>query len=179
MAAQEWKIDNAHSDIHFMVHHLVVTRVRGRFMRWDGQLWIDEQDLPKSRVEVSIDAASISTNDEKRDAHLRSADFLDVERFPKLTFKSTSLEQGAGGTLRLIGDLTIRDRTRSVTAEVEKLGTAKDPWGNQKIAFSGKLSINREDFGASWNQALEAGGLLVGKQVAIDIDLQASPATAK
>ena len=173
MAAQTWQIDKAHSDIHFTVRHMVITKVRGRFLKWDGTLTLDEQDLSKSHVEVAIEAASITTNDEKRDAHLRSADFLDAEKFPKLTFKSTKVEAGNGDKLFVTGNLTIRDVTKSVTIEVAKLGKAKDPWGNNKIAFNGKVTIEREEYGAKWNQALEAGGVLVGKQVEIDLELQA------
>ncbi len=173
MAAQTWQIDKAHSDIHFTVRHMVITKVRGRFLRWDGTLALDEQDLAKSHIEVSIDAASISTNDEKRDGHLKSADFLDVEKFPKVTFKSTKVTPSGGDKLKVAGDLTIRDVTKPVTLEVEKLGKAKDPWGNNKIAFNGKVVIQREDFGAKWNQALETGGVLVGKDVEIDLELQA------
>jgi len=176
MAAQTWQIDKAHSDIFFTVRHMVITKVRGRFLKWEGTLVLDEQDLSKSRVEVSIDAASISTSDEKRDGHLRSADFLDAEKFPKLTFKSTKVEKVSGDRLKVTGDLTIRDVTKSVTLDVEQLGKAKDPWGNNKIAFNGKVAIQREEFGAKWNQALEAGGVLVGKQVDIDLELQASAA---
>jgi polyisoprenoid-binding protein YceI len=174
MAAQPWTIDKAHSDIFFTVRHMVITKVRGRFLEWDGTLALDEQDWPKSHVEVSIEAASISTNDEKRDGHLRSADFLDAEKFPKLTFKSTKVEKASGDKLKVTGDLTIRDVTKSVTLDVAVLGKAKDPWGNNKIAFNGKVAIQREEFGAKWNQALEAGGLLVGKEVDIDLELQAT-----
>jgi polyisoprenoid-binding protein YceI len=173
MAAQTWQIDRAHSDIFFTVRHMVITKVRGRFAKWEGTLSLDEQDLPKSRVDITIDAASIDTNEEKRDAHLRSADFLDADKYPKLTFKSTKVEPASGDKLRVTGDLTIRDVTKPVTIEVEKLGKLKDPWGNNKIAFNGRLSIQRDEFGAKWNQALEAGGFLVGKQVDIDLELQA------
>ena len=178
MAAQTWTIDKAHSDIFFTVRHMVITKVRGRFLKWDGTLALDEQDWSKSHVEVSIDAASISTSDEKRDGHLRSADFLDAEKFPKLTFKSTKVEKAGDDKLKVTGDLTIRDVTKSVTLEVELLGKAKDPWGNNKIAFNGKVAIQREEYGAKWNQALEAGGVLVGKQVDIDLELQAVAPTA-
>jgi polyisoprenoid-binding protein YceI len=173
MAAQIWTIDKAHSDIFFTVRHMVITKVRGRFAKWEGTLALDEQDWSKSHVEVSIDAASITTSDEKRDGHLRSADFLDAEKFPKLTFKSTKVEKASGDKLKVTGDLTIRDVTKSVTLDVELLGKAKDPWGNNKIAFNGKVTIQREEFGAKWNQALETGGVLVGKQVEIDLELQA------
>ena len=173
MAAQTWQIDKAHSDIVFTVRHMVITKVRGRFLKWDGTLTLDEQDWAKSHVEVAIDAASISTNDEKRDGHLRSPDFLDVAKFPKVTFKSTKVEPGKGDKLFVTGNLTIRDVTKAVTLEVEKLGKAKDPWGNTKIAFNGKVTIQREDFGANWNQPLELGGVLVGKEAEIDLELQA------
>jgi polyisoprenoid-binding protein YceI len=173
MSAQTWTIDKAHSDIFFTVRHMVITKVRGRFLKWDGTLVLDEQDWTKSRVEVAIEAASISTSDEKRDGHLKSADFLDVEKFPKLTFKSTKVEKASGDKLKVTGDLTIRDVTKSVTIDAELLGKAKDPWGNNKIAFNGKVAIQREEFGAKWNQALETGGLLVGKEVDIDLELQA------
>ena len=178
MAAQTWTIDKAHSDIFFTVRHMVITKVRGRFLKWDGTLALDEQDWSKSHVEVSIDAASISTSDEKRDGHLKSADFLDAEKFPKLTFKSTRVDKVSSDKLKVTGELTIRDVTKSVTLDVELLGKAKDPWGNNKIAFNGKVAIQREEYGAKWNQALEAGGVLVGKQVDIDLELQATaPAT--
>jgi polyisoprenoid-binding protein YceI len=178
MAAQTWQIDKAHSDIIFTVRHMVITKVRGRFLKWDGTLTLDEQDWSKSRVEVSIDAASISTNDEKRDGHLKSADFLDAEKFPKITFKSTKIAPAGGDKLNVTGDLTIRDVTKPVTVAVEVLGKAKDPWGNTKLAFNGKLGIQREEFGAKWNQALETGGFLVGKEVEIDLELQAIAPTS-
>lgn len=176
MSAQNWKIDTAHSDISFTVRHLVITKVRGRFTKWEGTLAVDEADLSKSHVEVSIDAASIHTNEEKRDGHLRSADFLDTEKFPKLTFKSTKVEAAAGDKLKVTGDLTIRDVTKSVVLDVEKLGKAKDPWGGTRLAFNGHVVIQREDFGAKYNQVLETGGVLVGKDVDIDLELQATAA---
>jgi polyisoprenoid-binding protein YceI len=169
-----WQIDRAHSDIFFTVRHMVITKVRGRFLQWDGTLALDEQDWSKSRVAVSIDAASISTNDETRDGYLRSADFLDPERFPKLTFESTKVEQLSGDKLKVTGDLTIRDVTKAVTLDVKLLGKVRDPSGRSKITFNGKVAIQREEFGARWNQALEAGGVMVGKQVDIDLALQAT-----
>jgi polyisoprenoid-binding protein YceI len=173
MAAQLWTIDKAHSDIVFTVRHMVISKVRGRFLRWDGTLWLDEQDLSKARVEVIIDAASINTNDEKRDAQLRVADLLGAKSYPHITFNSTRVESKSGGGWRVIGDLTIRGLTRTVTVEVEQGGKARLPWGNQKVAFKGKLTIDREEFGVKWNQALETGGILVGKQVEIALALQA------
>ena len=174
MAAKKWPIDTAHSSIQFTVRHMVITKVRGRFRRWDAELSLDDEDVTRSRVDVSIDAASIDTGEEKRDAHLRSADFLDADKYPKITFKTTRVASKGGSALAVTGDLTIRDVTRPVELEVENLGKAKDPWGNLKAAFSGKVIINREEFGAKWNQALETGGVLVGKQVEIDLELQAT-----
>lgn len=173
MAPQTWQIDRAHSDIFFTVRHMVISKVRGRFQKWDGTLSYDEQNPINSHVEITIDAASIDTNEPKRDAHLRSADFLNAEKHPSLIFKSTKVEAKGTDKFLLHGTLTIRDITKPVAIEVEHLGKAKDPWGQQKVLFSGKLSIQREEFGATWNQALEAGGVLVGKNVDIDLEIQA------
>ena len=168
-----WAIDPAHTLVEFAAKHMMVSTVKGRFTEVKGTITLDETDLAKSSVEAEIAAASIDTRDEKRDAHLRSADFLDAEKFPQLTFKTTKVEPGKGDKLFVTGNLTIRDVTKAVTLEVEKLGKAKDPWGQSKIAFNGKVTIAREEFGAKWNQALEAGGWLVGKQVEVDLELQA------
>ena len=173
MAAQTWQIDRAHSDIFFTVRHMVISKVRGRFQKWDGTLVYDAADPTKSKVDITIDASSIDTNEPKRDGHLRSPDFLNAEKYPNLTFKSTRVEANGGDKFLLHGDLTIRDVTKPVVLEVEHLGQAKDPWGQTKVLFSGKVTIQREDFGATWNQALEAGGWLVGKNVDIDIEIQA------
>ena len=178
MAAQTWQIDRAHSDIFFTVRHMVISKVRGRFQKWQGTLVYDEENPTNSKVDITIDAASIDTNEPKRDGHLRSADFLNAEKHPNLTFKSTRVEAKGRDKFLLHGDLTIRDVTKPVVVDVERLGKAKDPWGNVKVLFSGKVTIQREDFGATWNQALEAGGVLVGKNVEIDIELQATAPTA-
>jgi polyisoprenoid-binding protein YceI len=173
MAPKTWQIDRAHSDIFFTVRHMVISKVRGRFQKWEGTLQYDEENPVNSKVDITIDAASIDTNEPKRDAHLRSADFLNAEQHPSLTFKSTKVEQKGKEKFLLHGDLTIRSISKPVVVDVEHLGKAKDPWGQTKVLFSGKVSIQREDFGATWNQALEAGGVLVGKNVEIDIELQA------
>ncbi len=173
MAAKPWQIDRAHSDIFFTVRHMVISKVRGRFQKWEGTFLYDPENPASSRVDITIDAASIDTNEPKRDAHLRSADFLNAEKHPNLTFKSTRVTPKGSDKYLLAGDLTIRDITKPVTIEVEHLGQAKDPWGQQKVLFSGKVTIEREAFGATWNQALEAGGVLVGKNVDIDIEIQA------
>jgi len=168
----QWKIDTSHSSAGFSVRHMLITKVHGRFARWGGTLSFDEKDLARSRVAIEIDAASIDTNEEKRDAHLRSADFFDAENHPKISFTSKRIEKAVNG-YRVTGDLTIRGTTREVVADVELEGQGKDPWGNQRIAFAGKTQINRTDFGLKWNQALEAGGVLVGEKVDIVVEVQA------
>jgi len=152
---------------------MVFAKVRGRFASWSGELKLDLDDLTRSSVTVDIDAKSIDTAVADRDTHLRSADFLDVERFPKLRFVSKRIESLGENRYRIHGDLTIRDVTREVALETEYAGTAKDPWGNQRAAFSASTSINRKDFGLTWNQALETGGVLVGEKVDIELDVEA------
>jgi polyisoprenoid-binding protein YceI len=170
-----WKIDNAHSQIDFAVRHMVVAKVRGRFNAWAGELDLDEKDLTRSSVKVEIDAASIDTGNGQRDGHLRSPDFFDAEKFPKLSFRSKRIEKGGPGRdrYRVVGDLTIRDVTREVVLDAEALGIGKDPWGNDRAAFSASASIDRREFGLTWNQVLEAGGVLVGEKIEIGIELQA------
>jgi polyisoprenoid-binding protein YceI len=167
-----WNIDNTHSSIGFTVRHMVFAKVHGRFDKWTAKLELDDANINAGKVTVEIDAASINTNEEKRDGHLKSADFLDVAKNPTIKFVSKRVET-KGDHLHLIGDLTINGTTKEVSLETEKSGSGKDPWGNARIAFSAKTSINRKDFGLSWNQALEAGGVLVGEKVDIEIDIQA------
>ncbi len=173
MKTNAWNFDPAHSAVTFSVRHLVLSKVRGRFAAWRGTVQLDEEDLTHSRVEVSIDAASIETGSADRDAHLRSQDFFDVERFPSLGFRSDRIEALGGDRYRVHGELTIRDVTRDVVLESELSGKAIDPWGNQRVAFTAKTAIDRGDFGLKWNQALETGGVLVGERVDIEIDVQA------
>ncbi len=177
MQATNWNIDTSHSGINFSVRHMVFAKVRGRFGTWTGKVTLDEEDLLRSSVEVEIDAASIDTGVADRDNHLRSPDFFDVGTFPKLTFKSKRMEAHGAG-YRLVGDLTIRDVTHEVTLEVESGGQAKDPWGNQRVAFTAKTSIDRTAYGLKWNQVLEAGGVLVGERIDIEIEVQAVKAAA-
>ena len=172
MATNHWDIDLGHSAIHFWVRHMVISKVHGRFAKWAGAIQLDEQDLTRSSVEVSIDAASIDTQVADRDGHLRSPDFLDVAKYPELTFKSRRVEK-AGAGLRITGDLTLHGVTREVVLDAEYAGSAKDPWGNLRAGFSGKTAIDRRDFGLVWNAALEAGGVLVGEKVEITIELEA------
>ncbi len=172
MATNTWDIDVGHSAIHFWVRHMVISKVHGRFARWSGAIQLDEQDPSRSSVAVRIDAASIDTQVADRDAHLRSADFLDAARFPELTFASTKVER-SGSALRITGDLTLHGVTREVVLDAEFAGTGKDPWGNERAGFSARTSLDRREFGLAWNAALETGGLLVGEKVEISIELEA------
>jgi len=174
-----WDIDVTHSAIHFHVRHMVISKVHGRFARWSGAVDLDLADPTRSVVNVAIDAASIDTQVVDRDNHLRSADFLDVAAHPQLTFASRKIEK-AGAGYRVTGDLTIRGTTKQIVLEAEFAGTGKDPWGNERAGFSAKASLDRREFGLTWNAALEAGGVLVGEKVEISIELEAvKPAAAK
>jgi polyisoprenoid-binding protein YceI len=174
-AAATWDIDTAHANAGFRVRHLMVSHVRGHLGPVTGTVFIDEQDLSRSRVDVSVDARGLDSREPKRDDHLRSADFLDVANHPTVTFRSTRVEAPAraGGDLRVTGDLTIRGVTRPVTLEVEALPPAiQDPWGNRRRGVSARARINRKDWGLKWNIAIEAGGVAVGDEVAIEIDAE-------
>lgn len=173
MATTQWDFDLSHSSVNFHVRHLMVSKVHGRFTKWSGSLALDEQDLTKSQIGVSIEAASIDTRDDKRDEHLRSADFLDVASFPTITFKSTQIEREGEDTYRVLGDLTIHGVTRPVKLEVEGGARVTDPWGGTRTGFSAKTSISRKDFGLTWNVALEAGGFLVGDKLDITLEIEA------
>ena len=172
MATREWDFDFVHSSIGFHVRHLMVSKVHGRFHAWSGKLELDDEDLTKSHLEVTIDATSVDTKDDRRDAHLRSADFLEVDKFPTLTFRSTAIERAPDGS-RMTGDLAIHGVTRSVIVEVEGGEQVKDPWGGTRTGFSGKTTISRKDFGLTWNMALEAGGFVVGDKVEISLEIEA------
>ena len=179
MTTNTWNIDATHSGIHFSVRHMVVSKVRGRFTKYSGELDLDEDDLTRSTIEGTIDVGSIDTGVPDRDAHLRSADFFDVEKFPTLTYRSKRIEKLGDDRYRIVGDLTIRDVTREVPLDVEYGGKSKDPWGNERLGFFAKASIDRKDFGLAWNQVLEAGGVLVGERVDIDVELEAMKAAAE
>jgi polyisoprenoid-binding protein YceI len=168
-----WDIDYSHSSITFSVRHMVVAKVRGQFEKWNGTLKLDLDDLTKSTVAVKIDAASIDTREEKRDGHLRSPDFLDVEKFPTLDFKSKRVEKLAGNELRIVGDLTIVGQTHEVVLLAEFGGRAKSPWGTESAAFSAHTKIDRKAWGLEWNKALETGGFLVGETIDIALDVEA------
>jgi len=173
MKTTNWNIDGAHSGVNFSIRHLVVSKVRGRFAKYSGSVRIDEDDVSRSVVEATIDAASIDTGTPQRDEHLKSPDFFDVAQFPELRFRSTRVERIDDEHYRVVGDLTIRDVTREVVLDVEYGGRAKDPWGNERIGLVAKTHLDRKDFGLGWNQALEAGGVLVGDRVDVDLEVQA------
>lgn len=167
-----FNIDPAHSTIGFSVRHMMIAKVRGSFHDYQVSAKLDAQDLARSSVEATIEVASIDTGNPDRDKHLRSADFFDAERFGQIRFASTKVEASADGGYVLHGDLTIRDVTRPVSLAVEANGPGKDPWGNVRYGFGLRGKIDREEFGLTWNQALEAGGVLVGKEVSFDIEIQ-------
>ena len=169
--AGTYSFDPSHSQVGFVVRHLVVAKVRGAFNAFDGAITIAD-DPSQSSVEVTIDTNSIDTRDEQRDGHLRNADFFDVENHPTMTYKSTRVSHEKGNRWLVDGDLTIKGVTRSVPLEVELEGVTKDPWGNTRAVFSASAQIDRDAFGLSWNQALETGGFLVGKDVKIEIELE-------
>lgn len=167
-----YQIDQSHSQIQFSVRHMMLAKVRGVFEKWSGTIELDEQNPARTTVDITIDAASINTKEDQRDGHLRSPDFLNAEQYPSLRFKSTKVEVQGSNRAKLYGDLTIRDITKPVVLDVEFQGSAKSPWGTTSYGFSGSTKMNREDWGLTWNQALETGGVLVGKEVQIDIDLE-------
>jgi polyisoprenoid-binding protein YceI len=169
---QKWAFDLVHSSVNFSVRHMVVSKVRGRFTKWDGSLLMDEEDPSGGRVEVVIDAASIDTGVGQRDEHLRSGDFFDVEKFPTITFKSARVEQAGAGALKVTGDLTMHGVTRSVVLDVEYAGSANDPWGGVRAGFSATTKLDRKEFGLSYNQLLETGGVVVGETVEIAIEAE-------
>lgn len=167
-----WQVDKSHTHINFTARHMMISKVRGEFTDYDITVNFDENNLTATTVDVAIHADSINTRDAQRDTHLKSPDFLNAEQYPVLTFKSKRVVQDGPNRGRLIGDLTIRDVTREVTLDVEYAGVANTPWGGTNAGFSGKTTINRKDWGLTWNVALETGGLLVSEQVTIEIELE-------
>jgi len=168
-----WNIDPAHSAAEFKVRHMMISYVKGKFSGLSGVLKLDETDYAHSTVEVSIPAASVKTVDETLDAHLKNEDFFDVEKYPTLTFKSTNIRLAGGHDYAVTGDLTIRGVTKSVILTANDVSEpSKDPWGNVRIGLSGSTKINRKDFGLVWNAPLEFGGVLVGEEVTITLDVQ-------
>ena len=178
MALEKWNFDPIHSNIGFSVRHLMISKVNGHFKTWTGTLAIDEASPSASSVEVSIEAASIDTKEQQRDDHLRSADFLDAQKFPKIVFRSTRVEKLADDRFHVTGDFTIHEVTKQVVLDVEYFGRQKDPWGGERAGFSGKTSIDRRDYGLTFNMPLDGGGFVVGDRVDITLDIEAVKATA-
>jgi polyisoprenoid-binding protein YceI len=167
-----WKIDPAHSEVNFSVRHMMISNVRGQFEQFTGTVNFNEENPALSSVDVQIDTASISTKEAMRDNHLKSPDFLDVEKYPTMTFKSKYVHPTGKNSGEIVGNLTIRDVTHEVVLDVEYSGQAKSPWGTTSAGFTANAKINRKDFGLTWNQALETGGVLVGDDIKITIELE-------
>ena len=168
-----WEFDAAHTGVHFKVRHLMVSHVRGDFEKFSGKIVYDESDVTKSTADITIEAASINTRVAKRDEHLRSPDFLDAAKYPAITFKSKKVEKAGDGRLKMTGDLTIKGVTKEVALHIEgPTPPVKDPWGNARVGGTATAKINRKDFGLTWNAALETGGVAVGDEVDITIDLE-------
>ncbi|MDX9750589.1 MAG: YceI family protein [Flavobacteriales bacterium] len=168
----KWTVDPSHSELTFKVKHLMIANVKGAFQKFDAGIEATGTDFANARVQATIAAASIFTNDEGRDKHLRSADFFDAEKFPQLTFTGTTMEHVGGNDYKLTGDLTIKNTTKPVTLDVEFGGKNTDPWGNEKLAFALSGKIDRKEWGLNWNSALETGGVLVSDEVRISAELQ-------
>jgi polyisoprenoid-binding protein YceI len=167
-----WTIDAAHSQVEFAVRHLMISTVRGRFAGVRGTVVTDDSDPRTAQVDVTIDVHTIDTREAQRDAHLRSADFFDAERFPVLTFTGTRVTDVKGDRFKLVGDLTMHGVTREVTLDVTSEGRGKDPWGGERAGYSAVAKVNRSDFGLTWNQVLETGGIAVGDEIKIALDLE-------
>jgi polyisoprenoid-binding protein YceI len=173
MRTERWEIDSSHSSVHFSVRHLVIAKVRGTFARWSGRVHVPHGDFSQATASITIDASSISTGVDQRDAHLKSPDFFDVAQYPELRFVGRRVEPRSGEEIDVIGDLAIKGTRREVVLRVEPHGQAKDPWGHVRAAFTAKTSIDRKDFGLTWNQALETGGVMVGDRVDIEAEVEA------
>jgi polyisoprenoid-binding protein YceI len=167
-----WKIDPSHSHIEFGVKHLMISTVKGRFADVEGDIVIHDSDPARSSVTATIKALSIDTRTGQRDDHLRSADFLDAANFPEITFRSKRIT-GESSEFKVVGDLTIRGTTKEVTLDVTNEGSGKDPWGGERIGFSGKTKFDRREFGLTWNQAIESGGVVVGHEVKVTLEVEA------
>jgi polyisoprenoid-binding protein YceI len=168
-----WQIDASHSHVGFSVKHMMIATVRGTFNAYTGTLELDPQDLTKSKISGEIEVASIDTREAKRDEHLRSADFFDAANHPKILFQSTKIEHVDGNEYKVTGDITIRGVTREIVLDAEYAGIHKDPWGGTRTGFTVTGSLNRKDFGLSWNAALETGGVLVGDKIKLELEVEA------
>jgi polyisoprenoid-binding protein YceI len=168
----KWVIDPAHSEIGFMVKHLMITNVKGEFKEFEASIYTTGEDFMTSELDIWINPASVDTHDEKRDAHLKSPDFFDVEKFKEISFVGNTYEEVGDGSYTLYGDLTMRGIKKQIKLDVEFSGIMKDPWGNEKAGFTVNGKINRKDWGLNWNAALEAGGMLVSEEVRISCEVQ-------
>ena len=177
MALAKWDFDHAHSSIDFSVRHMLVSKVSGRFTKWSGDIQLDEQDPTKSHVSVKIDVASVNTHEPQRDAHLRAPDFFDAASHPSIEFRSKRITKKGDDRFELVGDLTIRGTTREIALDVERGGlVAKDPWGKRRVGFTATGSVERKEFGMSFNQVLDQGGLALGEKVSIAIEVELTAA---
>lgn len=172
MSKINWKLDPSHSEIGFKVKHMMITNVSGAFTDFNVEATTENEDFNKANINFSTKTASVNTNSEQRDGHLRSPEFFDSEKYPEMKFKGLSYEKVDGDNYKLKGDLTIKDVTKPVTLDVEFGGVNKDPWGNMKAGFTLNGKINRKDFGLSWNAALETGGVMVSEDVKINAEIQ-------
>lgn len=173
MAKSKWSVDPTHSSVDFSIRHMMIAKVKGTFHTFEAQIEADPEDLTTADIQFSVDLSSIDTRNSDRDAHLRSADFFDVEQYPKMTFQSTRIVKTGEGQYDVTGNLTLHGVTRTETFSVTFEGAGKDPWGNEKVGFSGQGSIKRSDYGLTWNAALETGGVLVGDEVKVSIEIEA------
>ena len=176
MALERWEIDTVHSSVGFTVRHMVIAKVHGLFTKWSGTLELDTLDLCASKVDVKIEAASVDTRDSQRDSHLRSPDFFDVANHPFILFRSTHIEEGGAKKYRVRGDLTIRGITRELVLDAAFGGQGKDPWGGHRVGFEATTRVERKEFGLQWNTALEAGGVLVGDTIDVNLQVEAKKA---
>ena len=175
-AQTAWEIDRSHSNVGFSVTHLIISEVTGQFKSFDGNIEFSKDDLSDANINFSIDVASLTTDNEGRDKHLKSDDFFNAEKFPKITFVGKSIKKVDGKKYKLVGDFTMRDVTKSITLDVVYNGTVKDPWGNTKAGFKISGELNRFDYNLKWNNLMEAGGAVVSKEVAISVNLELSKA---
>lgn len=173
MAKVKWNVDTAHSSIDFSIRHMMISKVKGTFHEFDATVEADPNDLTTANIQVSIDLASIDTRNEDRDNHLKSADFFEIEKYPKMTFQSTNIVKKSEDEYDFTGDLTLHGVTKPVTLSAKFEGVVKDPWGNEVAGLSAKGKIKRSDFGLTWNNTLETGGILIGDDVNIAIEIEA------
>ncbi|MBM6618932.1 YceI family protein [Bacillus suaedaesalsae] len=176
MTVSNWALDASHSSVDFSVRHMMIAQVKGSFNEFSASISADPQDLTTGSIQFNVELASVDTRSEDRDNHLRSADFFEVEKYPTMTFSSTNIEKVDEDEYKVTGDLSLHGVTRQETFTVTYEGTGKDPWGNEKVGFSAEGKLNRSDYGLTWNAALETGGVLVGDQIKVSLQIQAAKA---